>query len=237
MNVVLEKAVSVETDKPDDFIIRQIRSMINSGALKPGDRLPAERKIAEQFGIGRTHVRKAIKKLEFYGILKTLPQSGSVITGLEISAIDGLITDVLKLGSFDFFSLVEMRVILEKEAVRLCTRRHTSEDMKEIESMLQAYLLVQDDPTLSVEKDFMFHRKIAEASHNMVLKSMLLIITPDIMTIYNRQRVCDKLHSKAPEEHQLLCKYIREHNEEKAIALIEQHLQGVVQFSQSSKIF
>ena len=80
-----------------DIVISKIKELINSGILKPGDRLPAERKLALDFGVGRTHVREALHKLEFYGIIKTLPQSGSVIVGLDITTLDGLISDVLKI--------------------------------------------------------------------------------------------------------------------------------------------
>ena len=68
---------SLET--PTDKVISKIKELIISGVLKPGDKLPAERKMAIEFGFGRTHVREALHKLEFYGIIKTLPQSGSVV--------------------------------------------------------------------------------------------------------------------------------------------------------------
>jgi GntR family transcriptional repressor for pyruvate dehydrogenase complex len=57
-----------------DQVISKIKNLIGSGVLKPGDRLPAERKMAADFGFGRTHIREALHKLEFYGIIKTLPQ-------------------------------------------------------------------------------------------------------------------------------------------------------------------
>jgi len=84
---------------PTDKVISKVKELIISGVLKPGDKLPAERKMAVDFGFGRTHVREALHKLEFYGIIKTLPQSGSVINGLDINTLDGLISDVLYLQS------------------------------------------------------------------------------------------------------------------------------------------
>ena len=61
-NIISDSA----TESPSDIIIREIKGLLNNGKLKPGDRLPAERKLAEQFGVGRAYVRDAIKKLEFY---------------------------------------------------------------------------------------------------------------------------------------------------------------------------
>ncbi|MEI8115696.1 MAG: GntR family transcriptional regulator, partial [Bacteroidia bacterium] len=100
-----------DSEKPTDKVIAKIKELIGSGVLKPGDKLPAERKLAVEFGFGRTQIREALHKLEFYGIIKTLPQSGSVINGLDITTLDGLISDVLNLQSYDFLSLVETRVL------------------------------------------------------------------------------------------------------------------------------
>ena len=58
------KEIQVET--PVDMIIRQIRELISSGQLNAGDKLPSERQLAEKLAVGRTYVRDAIKKLEFY---------------------------------------------------------------------------------------------------------------------------------------------------------------------------
>ncbi|NJO68789.1 MAG: FadR family transcriptional regulator [Bacteroidetes bacterium] len=79
---LIEKIKPIEFQKPSDIIIRQIRELISSGIIKPGDRLPAERELAERFGIGRGYIREALKKLEFYGIVKTLPQSGTMVANL-----------------------------------------------------------------------------------------------------------------------------------------------------------
>ena len=76
----LENFKEVQIEKPSDLIIKQLRHLITSGQLKPGDKLPSERQLSEKMGIGRTYVRDAIKKLEYYGVLKTLPQSGTVVS-------------------------------------------------------------------------------------------------------------------------------------------------------------
>ncbi|MEL7424827.1 MAG: GntR family transcriptional regulator, partial [Bacteroidota bacterium] len=129
---MLENFSEIKVDSPVDKIIKQIRALITSGQLAPGDRLPAERKLAEKLGVSRTNVRDAIQKLEFYGILKTLPQSGTVVAGMGITALEGLITDVLRLEKSDFASLVETRVVLEVKAAELAAVRRTENDLFEI---------------------------------------------------------------------------------------------------------
>jgi GntR family transcriptional repressor for pyruvate dehydrogenase complex len=224
------KTITLPKDQPaSDQVIARIKSMIASGELKPGDRLPAERKLALDLGFGRTQIREALHKLEFYGIVKTLPQSGTVVNRLDITALDGLISDVVNLQEYDFYSLVETRVLLEAKAIRLCAERRTEEDLTRIKLALQQFINSWDTPE-RVTFDFAFHRAIAEASHNQVIKAMLLIITPDILAIYNRERFC------APRidlvvEHQQMVEAIRIRDAEGAEKLMIQHLQDVTEFA------
>ena len=214
---------------PVDKVISKIKVLINSGVLKPGDRLPAERKLASDFGFGRTHIREALHKLEFYGIIKTMPQSGSILNGLDINTLDGLISDILNLQTYDFFSLVETRFLLEVNAVRLCAERWTSKDMAAIEKAHYNYLKEFDTPA-KVSNDFAFHRAIAEGSHNPVVKAMLLVVIPDIMTVYENERICEN-NTIAGKEHEKLLEAIKNRDAEKAATLMSEHLQGVVEFA------
>jgi len=216
---------------PADRVISKVKELISSGVLKPGDKLPAERKLAQEFGFGRTQIREALHKLEFYGIIKTLPQSGSIINGLDINTLDGLIADVLNIQSYDFFSLVETRIVLEENAIRLCAERCTEQDLKKLEKAHENFVNNFNTPD-RVSHDFAFHRAIAEASRNPVFKAMLLIIIPDILTIYQRDRICAP-NKQVIEEHKQMLEYIKNHNGEQAAALMKQHLQGVFELAKS----
>lgn len=216
---------------PTDRVISKVKEMISSGVLKPGDRLPAERKLAADLGFGRTQVREALHKLEFYGIIKTLPQSGSVINGLDINTLDGLISDVLHLQSYDFYSLVETRLVLEVNSVRLCAERCTPDDIKALEWAHKNFIK-NFDTDERVSADFAFHRAIAEGCHNPVFKAMLLIVIPDIMTIYQRDRICAPV-TMVLDEHEQMLECIKARDGEKAATLMAQHLQGIVDFAKS----
>jgi len=232
---VLSRFREIIIESPVDVIIQQIRSLITSGELKSGDRLPPERKLAETFGVSRSHVREALKKLEFYGILKTLPQSGTIVAGMGMTALEGLITDVLKLENSDFASLVETRLILETEAASLAAMRRTPEDIKTLQEAMEEFeaKVLNGDP--AVEEDLMFHLKIAEASKNNVLKSLMLIITPDIVHSFNSLKVCEDGRSlTSVEEHKGILQSIINQEPEKARKTVEQHLEQVVDFSKEN---
>lgn len=228
----LFQEIVIET--PVDKIIKQIKALITSGQLNSGDRLPSERKLSDKLGVSRSHIREALQKLEFYGILKTLPQSGTVVAGMGITALEGLITDVLKIENNDFTSLVETRVLLEKESARLAALRRTDEDIKNIELALKAYEEQVNTGGKAIEEDLIFHLKIAEASKNSVLNSLMLIITPDIIKNFQVYNVCEggRLY-RSLEEHRTILKHITEQNSEAAAAMMKVHLQEVLGFSQT----
>lgn len=225
----------IEFEKPVDKIIQQIRNLIISGQLKPGDKLPSERQLSERIGLGRTYVRDAIKRLEFYGILKTLPQSGTIVAGIGISALEGLITNILKIEKADFASLVETRVILETEAAKLAAMHRSDANLVVIEEALKEFNRVSKTASSAVTEDFMFHLKIVEASQNQVVKSLLMIIVPEIMENYRTMKVCTKDTMKlATNEHLEILEAIREGNPQKAGQAMRSHLQDILDFSKSN---
>lgn len=228
------REIAVET--PVDKIINQIRGLITSGQLNPGDKLPSERKLAERLGVGRTYIRDAIAKLEFYGILKTMPQSGTVVAGIGITALEGLITDVLKLEASDFGDLVETRVLLETQAARMAALRRTTDDIINMKNALDAYDKKIKDGVPAVEEDLLFHLKIAEAGGNSVLKSLMMIITPDIVKSFTKLDVCkDGRFYRSLEEHKIILEHIVNKEPELAAKAMKEHLTDVIDYSNTLK--
>jgi GntR family transcriptional repressor for pyruvate dehydrogenase complex len=231
---MLENFSEIKVESPVDVIIRQVRALITSGQLAPGDKLPAERKMAERLGVSRGNVRDALQKLEFYGILRTLPQSGTVVAGLGITALEGLITDVLQLEESDFGSLVETRVMLEVQCVKLAAKRRTPADLVEIENALAAYEDKVKGGEPSVEEDLMFHLSLADASKNGVLKSLMMVIAPDIISNHVKYRVCDdNQEMKAFYEHKEILDHIHNQDVNAVEEAMRRHLSDVIHFSTS----
>lgn len=233
---LLNNFSQIVVESPVDKIIRQIRDLITSGQLRPGDRLPSERKLCDKLGVGRTHLRDALRKLEFYGILKTHPQSGTVVAGMGLPALEGLITDMLGLQGNDFKSLVETRVILETSMAQLAAENRLDKDIYDLESALQAHekkILKRED---AVEEDLLFHLKIAEAGKNSVLNSLMLIIVPDIMQYFKKHKVCDDVRVEiAVEQHKEILQHIIDRNPDKAGLGIQEHLKDISDYVKTLK--
>ncbi len=231
---MIENFNQIKLETPVDKIIKQIRNLITSGQLRSGDRLPAERQLASTLGVSRSYVRDAIRKLEFYGILRTLPQSGTVISGMGITALEGLITDVLAIEETDFASLVETRVILEVNAATLAAQKRTPEDIVALKNALAAYESKLSQTQQATEEDLLFHLKIAEASKNKVLKSLMLIITPDILKSYAELKVCNSTTvQKTIQEHQEILDFIIKQDAQGVEIAMNNHLEEVLNFSKN----
>ena len=102
-------------------VIAKIGDLINHKNLEPGDKLPSERMLSEKFKVTRGVIREAIQKLEFYGLLKSIPQSGTFVANIGVIALNGMIDDILTLEAPDFKSLVETRILLELKTCLLYT--------------------------------------------------------------------------------------------------------------------
>ena len=215
----------VEIAKPSDTIIKQIRDLISSGILRPGDRLPSERTLSERLRVGRGHVREALKKLEFYGILRTLPQSGTVVLSLGVRALEGLITHVLDLHGDDLSALMEARAGLETLAARLAARRATDADLQELTETHLDFKRKVEQQESGLDEDLLFHIKIAECCKNSVIRSLITLITPDILTSSRNRHTCDSGRPRyALGEHEEILNAIRDHDPEKAAEAMSKHM-------------
>src|ERR1700681_53956 len=155
--------------------MRQIRNLLSSGALKAGDRLPAERELAEQLGVGRGHVREALRKLEFYGILQTFPQSGTVVASLGAGALDRLICNLLDLDRDDIKALTETRGILEIHSAQLAAQRASKAAIADIKDALEAFRAEVEAGPPAGEEDLLFTLAIAKSAQNPVMTSLIEI--------------------------------------------------------------
>lgn len=220
----------VQTNE-ERLVALKILSLLEAGRLVPGDRLPAERRFALQLGVSRTHVRDAFQKLEFYGIVKTWPQSGTVLTEHPVSVLKSQIRNILETDSFDFYSLVQSRVLLEAAAIRLCAQNRTEEDLKNMEAALEDFIQ-NARGELRDEKDFAFHLAIARGSHNPVLASLLLIITPDVLKYYRSLGACTVSVEQVIQEHRSMLECIKKSDANEAEKRLLEHFEPITSFAQ-----
>jgi DNA-binding FadR family transcriptional regulator len=119
-------------------IVDQARDLITRGDLKPGDRLPSERKLAEILGVGRTTVREALRTMESLGLVEVRPGEGTFLADPtarrrpELLGTDGVDSWSTQLN------LLELRAVLEPPLAGLAARRATPEHLVRMRAALTA---------------------------------------------------------------------------------------------------
>lgn len=227
--------ISTEIQQIQKQIIAQIKALINNKNYEPGDKLPSERMLAERFEVTRSNIRDSIQTLEFYGLVKSIPQSGTFVADIGITALNGMIDDILNLPSPSFKELVEARIFLELKGVKLAALRRTEDDLIHLENALAAYsdkVIRGED---AVQEDLLFHLAIAKASGNPTLNTFMLKITPEIITNFEKHHVCDKDTAfNGIQEHKDILDAIRSMDTSEAKNAMKKHFKNLYQYCYST---
>lgn len=232
----LEVATISDNQEIQKGIISKIRDLINYKNLEPGDKLPSERMLSEKFGVTRSNVRDAIQKLEFYGLLKSIPQSGTFMANIGVIAMNGMIEDILRLETPGFKSLVETRILLELKTVRLASLRRTEADLDNIKMALDAYEEKALSGEVAVQEDLLFHLAIAKACGNSTMNTFMLTITPQIIMDFEKYHVCDKDQAvKGIKEHTEIYEAIKSQDPVLAKQKMKDHFSVLYQYCYSAE--
>lgn len=217
-------------EKELQCVFTHIRYLIENQSVNPGERLPAERKIALETGVSRAKVRLALERLESYGVLSILPQSGSVLSNHSRSILVKQISNIEESKAYDFSSLVHVRTLLEIEAARLCATNRTEEELNEVKRALDDFIANAHTP-LRDEKDMAFHTTIARCCHNTVMYSLLLLIGPDVLDYYHRLNACAMPPDGVIEDHKRIVEMIAQRNADGAENEIRKHFTAITEFA------
>ena len=227
MNMVIDSEIQSIKKK----IISALRDLINFKNLEPGDKLPSERMLSEKFNVSRGNLRDALQTLEYYGLVKSIPQSGTFVADIGITALNGMIDDILSLPAPSFKELVEARIFLELKGVKLAAIRRTTDDLIHLENALTAYsdkVIAGED---AVQEDLLLHLAIARASGNPNLNTFMLKITPEIINNFEKHHVCDKDTAFIGiDEHNAIIHAIRENDPDAAKDAMKKHFKALYQY-------
>ena len=165
------------TKRASQVIYDQICGKILSGELKPGDRLPSERCLAEQFQRSRPSVREALRMLQQDGLLEITVGSsgGAVVRGVSLKTAEEPLKKIVDCGVINLEELVEYRHINDRGCARLAAVHCTDEDAQKIQEILDHAKASIDDPLSFQKYDIAFHSALAVASHNQLAMEAGLI--------------------------------------------------------------
>jgi GntR family transcriptional repressor for pyruvate dehydrogenase complex len=148
--------------------------------------------------------------------------------------MEGLLSNVMKIEKPDFFSLVETRIMMERFVVQQAAKNRTEKELNEIEKALIEYEIKRKNGSHAEQEDLNLHLKIIDASHNKVIKTLMLIILPDILSIYRKENICgDETTKDTLAEHRNILEAIKNKDMVMAEKYMMEHLKDVYEFSKS----
>jgi GntR family transcriptional repressor for pyruvate dehydrogenase complex len=164
----------VQSARLYEKIVEQFEASILNGQLKPGDRLPSENELTQQFGVSRTAVRDAMKALSQKGLLEVRVGRGTYVTDSTSKVIRDSLGLILRFGLREGTKyLVEVREILEPEIAALAACRREKEHLLAMREGYAAMDASMEDIDTFIESDLDFHLAMAEASQNPLILMLI----------------------------------------------------------------
>src|SRR5512137_2392744 len=217
----------VRSSRLYEQIVQQVEESIVKATLKPGDQLPPERELAQQFGVSRTAVREAVKALREKGLVEAYPGRGTFITDGTNNTMRQSLDRMMRSGTEGFAFLAEAREILEPEIAALATTRMDEDDLAAMRKQIAIMDGAKSDPDAFIEADLDFHLALAEAAGNPIILSLI----DSIVGLLREQRLRTFLSPSGPQRgqyyHRRILEAVELRNAEQARSEMRAHLQQV----------
>lgn len=223
----------VTPEKLSDAVIRQIEQLILRGILRPGERLPAERELAERLEVSRPSLREAIAALQETGLLSTRRGAGVYVADVLGNAFSPALVQLFARHDEAVADYLSFRRDMEGLAAERAARSASDTDLAVIQAIINKMEAANTSPDAEREAqlDAQFHMAIIEASHNVVMLHMLRSMY-DLLrggVFYNRQMVFRQTSSRAEllEQHRSINAALQSRDPVAARSAVETHLDFV----------
>ncbi len=205
-------------------VVNHIRSMIENGALQPGDRIPPEREFARALKISRASLRTGIGYLAAMGVMKVRHGVGTFVADGPPEFGKVSLSLMGALHGFQSWQMFEARLILESHVAALAAERGREEHHAAMAEEVAEMFAAMDTPGDYLIHDVTFHRIIAQASGNPILAALTETITS---ALYDKRRKTVERSTdlrESAEMHREIYRAIRAHKSSEARRLMEEHL-------------
>ena len=210
-------------------VVQHLQLQIQSGQIKPGDKLPTESAVMSDLGVSRTVVREAISRLQASGQVETRH-------GIGTFALEAPTTHNFRIAEQDMatiddvIAVLELRISLETEAAGLAAQRATPEQLTAMANALHGFATAIHSQSDAVPSDYQFHMEVAKATGNRHFADLMTYLGTHIIprtriqtadqAPEGRQAYLERVHG----EHESIYNAIRNHDTESARAAMRTHL-------------
>ena len=158
----------VKTNKKSDEVYNQLFSLISSGKLTPGDKIPSERELAAELKISRQSIREALNRAEVMGLIKVRQGEGSFIQSSVKGTLKPPLTLIIEQEAARIFEFLEIRKLVEGWCAEKAALEATSAELQGMLEILEKMKKVASKNKQWEELDLDLHLSFAKATHNVI---------------------------------------------------------------------
>ena len=207
-------------------IVDLIKQKVFSGEFRPGDRLPAERDLADALKVSRLSVREAYRSLELFGMLEIRRgnEGGAFIRAPSRSSIVQSVSDLFRLQGITLEEWTEARLLLELDIGRLAMKRADKKDITRLERLIKEAHKKMDAGIPAHEEHIGFHLAFAELAHNPILFTAYNSMMDLLLSNLKALNITLEHSRKATLNHTRIVDALKQKNLEQLSAVIEEHV-------------
>lgn len=204
----------------------EIERLIVTGKLVPGSRLPTEKELAQQLGVGRSSVREALRALAEMGIVEVVQGKGTFVRNEPQQAIKAQLQFLVNFNEKAYEDLTELRCLLEVGLVRLAAERAEEVDLDRLRRALAEMKEAPNNERL-VEAGTRFHRAVVQAAKNSFASALYEAVTQVIDEVYRHLERSQAQKERSVRDHEVILAALCERNGELAAERMEAHLRNL----------
>ncbi len=217
----------VNVDRVSQAIVDQIKLLIRDGRLKPGDRLPSERELCNQFGVSRVTVREALRILEASGlvIIRVGAQGGPFLTTPSAERLGEGLADLLSLAPLTAANVTEARMVVELGILPLVVERATEEDAAALMEMVEEGAEALKEDRYEMGMSAAFHIRVAACTHNPAMEMLVKSFHgPMLMSLEKAHAAAPLMGRRGTDEHRKLAQAIAKRDLATATSVMRAHI-------------
>ncbi len=225
--LALDALTPLRQHRMSGMIVDQVRLLVRSGQLAPGDRLPSERELCERFGVSRVTVREALRVLEAGGLIsiRVGARGGAFITEPSSERVGEGVADLLTLSGITAAEVTEARRVFELGIIDLVCERADDDDVRELLEICDRSDAALERGDYTMELSAEFHVRLGRASHNSAIEMLMQSFHgPLLMSLRQAQTVVPGLEQVGAEEHRRLVGAVAARDPQGAREVLRAHL-------------
>jgi GntR family transcriptional regulator, transcriptional repressor for pyruvate dehydrogenase complex len=217
---------TIRRNKVYEDVARQIERLILK-KLRPGDKLPSERELAETLAVSRSSIRDAIRSLELMGMVEPRQGAGTIVREINPNSIASPLVNALKRKEEMMGELLDFRRIIEPPLAARAATHASAEEIAEMEDILERQKMKLRKGESAIPEDSEFHYAVAMASGNSVVLKVLDIVMDLLRDTRERSLQVEGRPQKSLAGHRRILNAIKHHDAEGAKAAMWQHIEDV----------